>query len=487
MSGYDKSVKEEVRERYIEIAREVSKTESSASNIAQRAGKKLNREYEDIPARSLRRWTKEYRDDGRYVGPVSESEDSEESSDAKSRNLSEKEKQLIYHLPAQKSELVDELGIEEYHFDHLLNQLEEQGVNVEYDEDADCYFLPDQPQKRRLSTKAKGSITKEANKFRTEQEAAVLRRLKGKEPLREKPDPTPGNEDIVVAMGDTHFGDVVEDETGHEVYNPRVAAASVHWLTRKVLQLKKLQEDITNFDTCHLVWPGDMLTSEGIYDGQAYDIELLLADQLSLTVETLLWQATTLAEHFDHLQIVAVPGNHGRIRSSSTSGQANMDLVAYRWVTDRLIDRGYDNINFLVGEAKHYRNFELRGGEWRLGVRHGHDEKIHVDATAASQGEQRGLIERHDVDGFVRGHHHTHRHEEILNEYPVITVPSPKPGGEYAEKIRRPDCSSKRKLGVFWRCSDSRLITAYYVVDDVRMDVSDMDVPTIEDIRKRSM
>jgi biotin operon repressor len=405
-------------------------------------------------------------------------------------NLSERQKELVSYLSnggADKHELSSQMNISPSGVKSHIEAVRDKGVSVRYDRDANVYHLVDEPEARRLSTKAKGTITREANEFRTEQEDAILRRLRAKEPLVARQAPLDNNEDMVVALGDVHIGDVVEDERGKEVYNPQIAAASVQHVTQKALDLKRFQEANVRFDTCHLFWLGDMLTGEGIYDGQAYDTSLLLADQLSLTVEVLLHQAESLAEEFDTLTITAVPGNHGRIRSSSTSGQANMDLVAYRWVADRLIDRGRNNIQFNVGEAKHYRNVPLRGGKWRMHVRHGHEEQIHVDATARSQADQRGLIERHGFDGVLRGHHHTHREEDILNEYPVTTAPSPKPGSDFAEKIGRPDCSTKRKLGVMWRVSDRRFKTGKYVIDDIDLDMSDMDVPTIEEVRSRAI
>jgi len=405
-------------------------------------------------------------------------------------DLTDRQKELVANLNnggASVEKLASRMKLTESGAKSLITRTRDAGVNIKYDREANVYHLVDEPEARRLSTKAKGTITREANEFRTEQEDAILRRLKRKEPLVAQQDTTKGNEDMVVAMGDVHIGDVVENERGEEIYNPKIAAASVQHVTQKVLNLKKFQENLVDFDSCHLLWIGDMLTGEGVYNGQAYHTKLQLADQLSLTVEVLLQQAESLAQEFDSLHITAVPGNHGKIRSSYTSGQANMDLVAYRWVTDRLIDRGYDNIQFNVGEAKHYRNHKLRDGEWNLHVRHGHDEQIHVDATARSQADARGMVHKHDLDGLVRGHYHTHREEDILNQYPAITLPSGKPGSEFAERIGRPDCSDKRKLAVTWRTSDKRFKTGNYVIDDLDLNMNEVDIPSIEDIRRRSM
>lgn len=403
-------------------------------------------------------------------------------------DLTDRQKELINCLNeggADKQEIATRMGISGSGVKSHIAAIRDKGVNLEYDPDAKCYYIADQPKVRRLSTKHKGTITREANDFRTEQESAILRRLRRKDPLIAKPSPHQGNEDMVVAIGDVHLGDLVENQRGERVYDTDTAAASVMHVTEKALELKKFQEALVDFDTCHLFWIGDMVTGESIYEGQAYHTELMMADQLSIAVEVLTHQAESLAQEFDTLTITAVPGNHGEVRASYSSGQANMDLVCYRWVCDRLIDMGYDNIQFNVGEAKHYRNVSVRG--WNYLARHGQEEQVHADATARSQADQRGLLHYHDFDVQIRGHWHTHREEDVMNGPEVITLPSPKPGSDFAEKIGRPDCSSWRKLGMIWRASDKRPITGKYILDDISLDMDSMDVPTIEDVRARSM
>lgn len=416
---------------------------------------------------------------------------SSESDDNKSDNLSSVDKHFISLLPATKKEIVESLGISESTFDHLKKHLREDiDVKVEYDHESEMYHLVDQPKKRRLSTKHKGTITREANQFRTEAEADVLRRLSKKPPLESGQDPAEGNEDLVFALSDIHWGDVVENQYGEEVYNSDIASASVIWAAKKALRFKKRHEEFTEFDTIHFVIGGDIITNEMIYDGQAFDIDIMMGDQLSLAIEHLLHVAETLAECADTLQIVAVPGNHGEIRSSYNSKQANLDLTLYRNLIDRLIDRGYDNIAAHVGEAKHYRKFELRGGKWSMLLHHGHNEKLHVDSTASSQASDRGNVVKYDVDGFIRGHYHTQRYTEIMNQFPVIQLPSPKKGGDFAEKIGRPDCSVRRNLGAVWRCSDDRLMSSYPMfIDDIGMheaiENGDIEYTTKSEIRNR--
>lgn len=415
----------------------------------------------------------------------------DEDGEYNKNKLSKIEKHFISLLPCQKDDIKRAIGISDSTFSQILFGLKEKhDISIKYHEADDEYKLKDKSHKRRLSTTHKQTISQNANDYRTEAEADVLRRLNQKPPLKCGQDPKSENEDLVAALSDVHWGDLVEDEHGNEVYNSNIASASSIWWAKKVLRFKERHEQFTDFDTMHLILGGDMATNENIYRSQPFDLDSLLADQMSLAIDHLVHIAETFAKKFDTLQIVAVQGNHGQSRSSYKSKQANMDLVAYRNMCDRLIDRGYDNINFIVGEAKHYRKFELRGGRWEMLLHHGQNEKLHVDSTASSKSSDRGNVIAHDVDGFIRGHYHTQRYTEIMNQYPVIQLPSPKPGDEFAEKIDRPDVSVHRKLGAVWRCSDERLMSSYPMfIDDVGFDKAlknnEIEYTTKEEIRER--
>lgn len=387
-------------------------------------------------------------------------------------DLTEKQRHVISQLPASSPEIGDALGVTKHTAKTHIRALRKRGLDVEYDADANVYYMPNGEKVRRVSTKHKGQITREANEFATEQEAAILRRLKGKDPLVAPTAHKPGNEDVVLVLGDVHIGDVVENSDGVEVFNPEIAVDSVDHFTEKALALIERIQGLSSVDTVHVVWTGDMITNENIYDGQQFQIGLKLRDQLSEAVAALTRQVATLADHdaVDAVQVVAVPGNHGKTRASGVSKQANMDLILYRWVHDRLIDRGYDDVvRFDTSEAQHFANFPVRGGEFRGHARHGHNAMQHIDATSRSQSDWRGWQNKHSFDFAVMGHHHTSQRAEVMNEYPVIMSPSMKPGDDFAEKIGRPDVSTVRKLGTVFGVSDQRAVTWEFVLDDADM------------------
>lgn len=388
--------------------------------------------------------------------------------------LTDQHRHLITLLPATAKELARELRVSRSTVRDHIYKLRQQDVNIsaQWEAENECvYFLDGQPKVRRISTKATGSKTREANEWATEMEATILRRLRNKDPLRAPVSIKRGNEDMVVHMTDVHMGDVVEDQRGVEAYNPEITTASVEHVTEKTLYIKRLMEPVTAFDVCHLVWGGDMVTNENIYEGQAYDISLMLADQLSHIVDALVHQVKSLAPEFDYIQIVAQPGNHGKSRASGVSKQANMDLLAYRWVLDRLIEAGIENVNFIGSEATPYRTFYLRGTKHKALLMHGEDAMPHVDATAASSRDWRGWLIQSGFDIAYRGHYHESRREPVLNGPFVIESPSMKPGGEFATRIGQPDCGVFRRLATVHGVSDDRAHTWEYVIDDIDMDM----------------
>ncbi|EMA47603.1 winged helix-turn-helix domain-containing protein [Halococcus saccharolyticus] len=450
-----------------ELAEELACPENTAKYYIE-ALRKAGVEIENDPA------TFEY-----YLPDVHDEPEPEEPEDEgpnEDDDLGPKELELIAELPATPDELSTELGLSENLVNAYIESIEDKGVSVGIDKDFEdddaewVFHLPDQPKIRRVATKHTGSKTREANDWATEMEATILRRLKRKDPLVATQAPDPGNEDFVAHLTDAHMGDVVEDERGREVFNPDICEASIEHFTQKALDMKELMEPVSQFDTAHLLWGGDMLTNENIYDGQAFDISMMLGDQMAAAVDALTQQAKSFAEAFDTVQIVAQPGNHGKTRASGVSKQANMDLICYRWIQDRLIEAGYDNINFLEAEATEYRNFELRNGEWRGHLRHGHNSLKHVDSTGASSRDWRGWWAQHSFNIAYRGHFHESRRENVMNQPHVIESPSMKPGDEFAEKIGQPDASTHRKLGTIHGCSDKRPHTWEYVIDDIDME-----------------
>jgi len=384
--------------------------------------------------------------------------------------LSDKQREVIHHLPADKHTLSEELGVAPTTVNSRISTLRDNGVQVVWDRQNSLYHLADQPKVRRVSTKHTGTKTREANNYVTEVEKSILRRLKGSDELVAPQTPTSGNEDMVLHFTDLHIGDVVEDETGTEIYNTDLAKGVVETVTKQTLKLKETMGGVADFDTLHVLYGGDIITNENIYDGQAFDIESMLLEQMTTAVNALTRQLKSFAEAFDTVNVIAQPGNHGKTRASGVSKQANMDLVTYRWIDDRLRESPYSNIDFTTSEAKWYRTFGLRGGKWTGFMTHGQDAQAHVDATAASSRDWRGWLNEFDFDVGYRGHYHSAKMENVQNGPMVIESPSPKPGDEWVSKIGMGSVDGEipKRLATVHGVSDTRPMTWQCFIDDVQ-------------------
>lgn len=382
--------------------------------------------------------------------------------------LTDRQREFIAHLPAPTSEIADRMGVEPTTVEGYRESLRSKGVDLEYDRDSNTWYLTDDraPKLRRISTKHKGTKTREANELIEAEESVLLRRLRATDPLTTPPRESPDAESFVAVLSDLHFGDLVEDDRGNIVYDVETARECVRAFAEKCLRIKSLEGQYTKFDSAHLFLLGDEITGEGIYEGQVHDLEAFLADQVTEAVGALYELAVMLADAFDTLHIHCVLGNHGQVRASGVSRQANCDLIAYRWLDDALRRDDVDNVSMEIAEATHHLNTEVRG--WRVHARHGQDGQRHVDKTAASSRDWRGWREAHRFDIALRGHFHNPSLDYVLNRYPVFTAPSPKPGSSYIERLGSPDLNDRKHLGWVFGVGDSRPVTFKRLVDDVQ-------------------
>jgi hypothetical protein len=131
-------------------------------------------------------------------------------------------------------------------------------------------------------------------------------------------------------------------------------------------------------------------------------------------------------------------GNHGQHRASGTSRQANADLILYKSVRNVVAELRkhagvMDNVNFLIGSAKAYRNFEMRSGLVRGHLRHGQHRRPQAE-TSARKKEWLTTRMDHDFDVAYMGHYHVSGRVPWGGP-PIIVSPSPKPAGEFVERI----------------------------------------------------
>lgn len=389
-------------------------------------------------------------------------------------DLTDRQRDFLAQLPASTPELADHFGVEPTTIESHRDAIKDKGVDIRYDRDANQWYIADErsAQLRRLSTRTKQSITRDVSERIQEEQATLMRRLRRTEPLEAEPVERGGRESFGLILGDLHFGDVVEKEfwdadegeyATQRVYDSEIAAEKVAHFGRKALQIRELMSTVASFDDAYLFLLGDISTGMYVYEDQWADIDAPLVEQVEQSVSALYQLVTTLAAEFDTVQVRGVPGNHGTDKPSAAIG-ANTDLITYAWLNDRLRDAGHDNVDFRTAETHHHLNTTVRG--WRYHVRHGDDELEHVDETAASSRDWRGLRDEFDFDAAMKGHHHAPSFHKVMNAYPVFACPSPKPGGEYPSRIGKPDVSDYADLGWVFGVSGERPVTWQFLLDD---------------------
>jgi len=162
-------------------------------------------------------------------------------------------------------------------------------------------------------------------------------------------------------------------------------------------------------------------------------------EQVGVLHAPLIRQLRTFAKEFTCVQVVAQVGNHGHLRASGTTSRVNADLLLYKSIRNTiatLVEEGVgwaERVNFLLGESRAYRNFPLRGGELRGHLRHGQNRKPQAETSARELDWKNTLID-HDFDLAYLGHHHVSGRIPWSGP-PVFVSGSPKPGGEFVDKI----------------------------------------------------
>jgi hypothetical protein len=411
----------------------------------------------------------EYRNTGEFGITAEDPPDDDSEDDADESelpDLSEPQQKVIRTLPASIEEIDAAVGDVGPHV--ALDLLRDDGITIRYDEAAEKFFLADERSKQlRSQTHLSLSAKTKRAKAALREEQAILDRLPDTTPLSiDGFDPDPDKETMVAAIGDLHFGDIVKNDRGRLTYDRDIVFDAVETFAEKVIKHKRQWG--AEFDEVVVPILGDIATGTEIYDTQKTEIESLLARQIKDGAQALTSLVTTLREHFEAVRVYAVVGNHG-FQSASAARGSNTDLACYYWMRDALRREGYDDVEITIGEHSHHLNFEVRG--WRVHIRHGQDSQKQVDETARSEADWRGWRDKHKFDIGIRAHHHVPSLHWVLNRYPVVSLPSPKPGGEFADRIGDPDASApadhqtERKLGYCFGVSDDRRITDSRMTD----------------------
>jgi len=117
-----------------------------------------------------------------------------------------------------------------------------------------------------------------------------------------------------------------------------------------------------------------------------------------------------------------------------------------------------ENVSFTIAEGRDVQNFEMRDGKVRGHLRHGDNRKSGY-RTSAEQSDWRQTLLEHDFDIGYMGHVHRGMRFDV-NGNPVFVTGTPKPSGEFAEKIAAGDDDN---IALCHGVSDSGLTFSYRI------------------------
>jgi hypothetical protein len=382
-------------------------------------------------------------------------------------DLTDRERVVVDELEtgATLADLTDRLDDRASIVTQHLRDLRADGWNVYVDETAGHIAIEsDEPLR---SSEHKGTRTRKANKWWELRHNRLVRQYRRVDTPSTTLAATDGREDWCVHMTDLHAGDVERNDEGEVVYATDMIPDVVDYITEQGLSLAAKHG--SEYDTAHLLWGGDFVTNEGIYEGQFEDLDAWLDEQHETLIDPLIRQIKTFAEsdRFETVQVVCQVGNHGQHRASGTSRQANADLILYKTIRNTIAHLQshagvLDTVDFRIGSAKPYRNFQLRGGRLRGHLRHGQHRRPQAETAARSNEWTKTLVD-HEFDIALMGHYHISGRIP-WDGPPIVVSPSPKPAGEFVERIGGRLASGPQGVATAFGVSDAGL-TGVFPVD----------------------
>lgn len=181
-------------------------------------------------------------------------------------------------------------------------------------------------------------------------------------------------EDLVMHISDMHSDEIVKPHQvgGLESYSFPIACGRAETYVDTVLEYCLETLHNYRFNRLWILSNGDNVSGE-IHESQKHS-SFSNALQSSLAAGQLLaLMIRDLAPHFEDVQVLSLPGNHGRrsVRTDYHGAHDNWDFLVAE--TARLTCRDLDNVHFTTPDA-HAADVEIRGHGFH--VEHGSDLKF---------------------------------------------------------------------------------------------------------------
>lgn len=376
------------------------------------------------------------------------------------RQLTPKQQRALNIIETQEvttEQLADELKVSESTARDHLSGIRKAGIPL-YREDGVIRVVTGHPTNENATIPgSKARITREANEWLVEKKEWLNEVLSNTAPAVADGGivTEAGNEDVVIHRTDDHIGEYRVDEFGNVVFDENIAETRIrNVFDRSIDLLERQQAAGSQIDTVHVLLGGDIVTGEGIYNGQPWETCLTLDKQVELAADLYFEQIATLANRFETVQVITQPGNHGELRVDARSNNANADIIMYGQLDAMVRVSDLTNVTFIRNESTKFTNFEMRGHRGHL--RHGNGMLQHI-GTSSSENKWKGWLIRHGFDIGYRGHFHHWKIEPVANR-PVIMSGSICPPGDFEESLS----VWNEPAGTIHGVSDDRALTWFY-------------------------
>jgi DNA-binding CsgD family transcriptional regulator len=383
--------------------------------------------------------------------------------------LTDREEYIVREL--QTGTTVDELAADLEERASVITQhlrdIKREGWQVYIDGSAEQVSIEGEHTLR--SSEHKGTRTRKANRWWELRHNELVKQWKGIGTPDVSLSATAGNEDWVTHMTDLHAGDLVRGYDDSVVHETEDLPPIIDHITDRSLALS--QKHGSEYDTAYLLWGGDFITNEGIYEGQHENLDAWLDEQVDTLHGPLLRQIKTFSREFDNVVVVGQAGNHGDIRADGSSKQANADLLLYKSIRNtvgELAEVGFcENVAFNIGRAGSPTPFWIRDGEIHGQLRHGQDRKPQAETSARKKEWLSTVIDSLNfgqaVDIIWMGHYHVSGRIP-WNGPPIFVTASPLPVGEYPRKLGEVDGLNEPDIATCHGVSDDG-VTGVYPID----------------------
>lgn len=264
------------------------------------------------------------------------------------------------------------------------------------------------------------------------------------------------DETEVIVLSDLHFGKKVVVE-GQVTFDKTIAEERFKAIMSGMRHLNESYiRPNHSIDELVILMLGDCLDGELIYEGQVYNQDMPLLDQLTFSAELIKRELLDPASQtFGTVRVVSVPGNHGEIRNERKDHmmhpRTNFDTILS--IMLQIGCKELKNVTFEVATTTLHTTM-IRNWKFLLA----HDLPSAVDSVFRKK--YGGLFERFRFDISVHGHRHTPE-LTYFNTKPIIQNGSLPGTDDYAIELAFNTVPTQ----VMFTVSDKRPVALFWQVD----------------------